>query len=83
MRRAMIDGTETGMAKILCDSRGRIVGAHILGEGAGEVIHELQLLRALRQAAPSLAKHHPRLSDLRPGHCGTGRPTGLPRPDEE
>lgn len=49
MRRAMIDGTETGMAKILTDSRGRIVGAHILGEGAGEVIHELQLLRALRQ----------------------------------
>ena len=49
MRRAMIDGTETGMAKILCDSRGQIVGAHILGEGAGEVIHELQLLRALRQ----------------------------------
>jgi anti-anti-sigma factor len=49
MRRAMIDGTETGMAKILCDSRGRIAGAHILGESAGEVIHELQLLRAFRQ----------------------------------
>ncbi len=49
MRRAMIDGTETGMAKILCDSRGRIVGAHILGESAGEVIHELQLLRAFHQ----------------------------------
>lgn len=45
MRRALIDGNETGMAKILCDGRGRIVGAHILGEGAGEVIHELQVIR--------------------------------------
>jgi pyruvate/2-oxoglutarate dehydrogenase complex dihydrolipoamide dehydrogenase (E3) component len=33
MRRALIDGNEVGMAKILCDGRGRIVGAHILGEG--------------------------------------------------
>ncbi len=46
MRRALIDGNEVGMAKILCDGRGRIVGAHILGEGAGEVIHELQVIRA-------------------------------------
>ncbi len=45
MRRALIDGHETGMAKILCDGRGRIVGAHILGEGAAEVIHELQVIR--------------------------------------
>ncbi|MBN2437293.1 MAG: STAS domain-containing protein, partial [Deltaproteobacteria bacterium] len=28
--------------------RGRIVGAHILGEGAGEVIHELQVIKAFR-----------------------------------
>lgn len=46
MRRALIDGNEVGMAKILCDGRGRIVGAHILGEGAGEVIHELQVIKA-------------------------------------
>ena len=49
MRRAMIDGNEAGMAKILCDDRGRIVGAHILGEAAGEVIHELQLIRFFRK----------------------------------
>jgi anti-anti-sigma factor len=48
MRRALIDGNDVGMAKILCDGGGRIVGAHILGEGAGEVIHELQVIRALR-----------------------------------
>ena len=46
MRRALVDGNEVGMAKILCDGRGRIVGAHILGEGAGEVIHELQVIKA-------------------------------------
>lgn len=48
MRRALIDGNEVGMAKILCDGRGRIVGAHILGEGAGEVIHELQAIKAFQ-----------------------------------
>lgn len=47
MRRAMIDGNEVGMAKFLCDGRGRILGAHILGEAAGEVIHEAQVIKAL------------------------------------
>lgn len=66
MRRALIDGNEAGMAKILCDGRGRIVGAHILGEGAGEVIHELQVimgfskplhkLQALTHAYPTYAQ---------------------------
>lgn len=54
MRRALVDGNETGIAKILHDRRGRIVGAHLLGEGAPEVIHELQLLRALNQPLQSL-----------------------------
>jgi anti-anti-sigma factor len=49
MRRALIDGNEAGMAKILCDGSGRIVGAHILGEGAAEVIHELQVIRAFNK----------------------------------
>ena len=46
MRRALIDGTGAGMAKFLCDRRGRIAGAHILGEAAAEVIHEAALIRA-------------------------------------
>ncbi len=46
MRRALIDGNEIGLAKILCDGRGRIVGGHILGESSGEVIHELQVMAA-------------------------------------
>lgn len=49
MRRALIDGTGAGMAKFLCDRRGRIAGAHILGEAAAEVIHEAALVRAMRK----------------------------------
>jgi anti-anti-sigma factor len=49
MRRALIDGTGTGMAKFLCDGRGRILGAHILGESAAEVIHEAALIRAMKK----------------------------------
>ncbi len=49
MRRAMVDGEEAGVAKFLCDGRGRLVGAHILGEGAPEVIHEAQAIRALNR----------------------------------
>jgi pyruvate/2-oxoglutarate dehydrogenase complex dihydrolipoamide dehydrogenase (E3) component/anti-anti-sigma regulatory factor len=47
MRRALVDGTEVGMGKFLCDGRGRIVGAHILGEAAPDVIHEAQVIKAL------------------------------------
>jgi len=49
MRRALIDGTGTGTAKFLCDGRGRIAGAHILGEAAAEVIHEAALVRAMKK----------------------------------
>ena len=49
MRRALIDGKNVGMAKVLCDGRGRIVGAHILGEGAAEVIHEIQAIKAFNK----------------------------------
>lgn len=47
MRRALIDGHPTGLAKVLCDRRGRIVGAHIIGESAAEVIHEIQIIKSL------------------------------------
>lgn len=49
MRRALVDGTGTGMAKFLCDRRGRIAGAHILGEAAAEVIHEAAFIRAMKK----------------------------------
>jgi anti-anti-sigma factor len=56
MRRALIDGNEAGMAKIMCTGRGRIVGAHILGEAAGEVIHELQVVRTFNKPLYKLQK---------------------------
>jgi anti-anti-sigma factor len=49
MRRALVDGKNVGIAKVLCDGRGRIVGAHILGEAAGEVIHEIQVVKAFNK----------------------------------
>ena len=45
--RGRTDRTEQGMAKYLVGPRGRLVGAHILGERAGDIIHEAQLLRHL------------------------------------
>ncbi len=54
MRRALIDGTTTGMAKFLCDGRGRLIGAHILGEAAAEVIHEAQVIKALKKPLQKL-----------------------------
>lgn len=54
MRRAMLDGHETGMAKFICDGRGRIAGVHILGEAAPEVIHEAQVIRALKKPLHNL-----------------------------
>jgi pyruvate/2-oxoglutarate dehydrogenase complex dihydrolipoamide dehydrogenase (E3) component len=41
--RARIDDNTFGMCKIVCDPKGYIVGAHILGTRAGELIHEIQL----------------------------------------
>ena len=46
--RGRTDGEEHGFARVLCDRRGRIVGAHILGARAGEVIHELQAAKTMR-----------------------------------
>lgn len=41
--RAKIDDNTFGLAKIICDSKGYILGAHILGTNAGELIHEVQV----------------------------------------
>ncbi len=49
MRRALIDGRNTGMAKVVCDGRGRILGVHLLGEAAGEVIHEFAAMKTWKK----------------------------------
>ncbi len=45
--RAKTDGNETGLSKFVCDSRNRLLGIHIAGERASELLHEVQLSRRL------------------------------------
>ncbi|MDA3899068.1 MAG: NAD(P)/FAD-dependent oxidoreductase [Spirochaetes bacterium] len=42
---SIIRGNEDGMAKIVCRPSGRILGAHIYGESASAIAHELQLAK--------------------------------------
>lgn len=53
--RARTDNAEFGRAKFICDRCGRLLGAHILGERAGELIHEAQLLRHLKLSFTKIA----------------------------
>ncbi len=41
--RAMADGETTGLVKIVTGRRGRILGGHIIGPDAGNLIHEIVL----------------------------------------
>ena len=52
--RALCDGEPDGLTKLVLDSRGRIVGAHVVGPRAGETIHEAVLA----------VRHRLKLSDL-------------------
>ena len=52
--RGHTDRTTQGLAKFICDKKGRLLGTHILGERAGDIIHELQLAKV----------HGIRLADL-------------------
>jgi pyruvate/2-oxoglutarate dehydrogenase complex dihydrolipoamide dehydrogenase (E3) component len=45
--RARTDDATTGRSLFICDRRGRLLGAHILGHGAGDLIHEAQLVKTL------------------------------------
>lgn len=48
--RAVIEGEGQGLIKLVCDGKARIIGAHILGPHAGELIHEYVL--AMRENLP-------------------------------
>lgn len=41
--RAIIEGEETGFIKLIADRRLRIVGAHLIGPNAGDLLHEYVL----------------------------------------
>jgi pyruvate/2-oxoglutarate dehydrogenase complex dihydrolipoamide dehydrogenase (E3) component len=43
--RAIIEQREFGLAKFICSKNGQLIGAHIIGERAGELIHELQIIK--------------------------------------
>lgn len=45
--RGRTDGETVGLSKIICDAKFRILGAHILGSRAGDVIHEVQAAKTL------------------------------------
>jgi len=45
--RGKTDAEEFGFSKIICDEKYRVLGAHILGSRAGEIIHEIQIIKTL------------------------------------
>ncbi len=55
--RALIEGASTGAVKITANAQtGRILGAHILGPHAGDLIHEIALAMANRLTVEDLAR---------------------------
>ncbi|MYL38694.1 dihydrolipoyl dehydrogenase family protein [Halobacillus litoralis] len=53
--RFMAERNTTGLVKILTTSRGRIVGAHAVGEGAGEWMQEVGTVQALNKKFQSIS----------------------------
>ncbi|MCQ9207421.1 MAG: FAD-dependent oxidoreductase [Omnitrophica bacterium] len=53
--RAVTDIEENGFAKVVCDRRGRILGAHIVGSQAGELLHEYVLAKSMKLGLGKLA----------------------------
>lgn len=45
--RAKTDLTTAGMSKFITDKNGKLLGIHIIGERAGELLHEAQLAKSL------------------------------------
>ncbi|MHC4756100.1 MAG: FAD-dependent oxidoreductase, partial [Planctomycetota bacterium] len=45
--RAKTDLAQNGLTKVICTAKGKILGVHILGHGAAELMHETQLAKSL------------------------------------
>ncbi|MBM7557420.1 dihydrolipoyl dehydrogenase family protein [Halanaerobacter jeridensis] len=52
--RAETDSNGEGKAEFICDKKNKIIGVHILGARAGELIHESQVLKNLNQPLTKL-----------------------------
>jgi dihydrolipoamide dehydrogenase len=65
--RAIASGEEEGLVKLVADSKhGEIIGAHIIGKGATELIAEIVLARTLEATAGELrstVRAHPTLAE--------------------
>jgi pyruvate/2-oxoglutarate dehydrogenase complex dihydrolipoamide dehydrogenase (E3) component/uncharacterized membrane protein YdjX (TVP38/TMEM64 family) len=45
--RARTDLAQNGLSKFICDKKGKLLGMHILGHGAAELMHEAQLAKSI------------------------------------
>jgi pyruvate/2-oxoglutarate dehydrogenase complex dihydrolipoamide dehydrogenase (E3) component len=65
--RAKTDITTFGMSKFICDRKGKILGIHIMGAHASDLMHEAQLIRVLGlpfSKIQSMVHAYPTLSDV-------------------
>jgi dihydrolipoamide dehydrogenase len=53
--RAVTDAEERGLAKVIADKKGFILGAHVVGANAGEIIHEYVFAKANKLKIGSLS----------------------------
>ncbi|MHC4396365.1 MAG: FAD-dependent oxidoreductase [Planctomycetota bacterium] len=53
--RAKTDLEENGLTKIVCNRTGKILGIHILGHNAAELMHEVQLVKSLKKPFSRIA----------------------------
>lgn len=54
--RAVTDLEETGLSKVITDKKGYILGAHIVGANAGEIMHDYVLAKSAKMKIVSLSK---------------------------
>ena len=65
--RGLTDSKNFGMIKVICKKNGKILGAHIFGARAGELIHEIQIIKSQNKKLSSIQKviHvYPSYSDI-------------------
>ncbi len=64
--RAVVDRTPAGLIKLVCDAKGKILGAHVLSANASTVIEEIVLARRQGMKVQDLAQRispYPSLAD--------------------
>lgn len=64
--RAQAEGATQGFCKIICKPSGEILGAHIVGKNAGDLIHEIVLAMSKKMSVLDLSGIHvyPTLSEV-------------------